>query len=80
MLQLLIGFYHPEHGQIRINRTDMQHVDQGTYRERIGIVFQENFLFNGSRLENIRLGRSAATMEEVVDAAKQAEIHEYITC
>jgi len=79
MLQLLIGFYHPKHGQIRINGTEMQNVDQGTYRERIGIVFQDNFLFKGSILENIHLGRPAASLEEVVEAAKMAEIHEYIT-
>ncbi|WP_289136035.1 ABC transporter transmembrane domain-containing protein [uncultured Brevibacillus sp.] len=79
MLQLLIGFYHPEQGQIRINGTNMQNVDQGTYRERIGIVFQDNFLFKGTILENIHLGRREATLEEVVEAAKMAEIHEYIT-
>ncbi|MFP3388064.1 ABC transporter transmembrane domain-containing protein [Brevibacillus sp. SIMBA_040] len=79
MLQLLIGFYHPNYGQVRINGTDMQDVDQGTYRERIGIVFQDNFLFKGTILENIRVGCATATLEEVVEAAKMAEIHQYIT-
>ncbi|GIP33418.1 ABC transporter transmembrane domain-containing protein [Paenibacillus sp. J2TS4] len=78
MVQLLLGLYEPDSGQVRINGSSLQTLDRSLYREQIGIVFQDNFLFQGTLLENIRISRPVASFDEVVAAAKQAEIHDYI--
>ncbi|USG63291.1 ATP-binding cassette domain-containing protein [Brevibacillus ruminantium] len=78
MLQLLLGFYDPQTGDICLNGTRMQDLDRSSFREQIGIVFQENFLFRGSILENIRISRPDASREEIMLAAQKAEIHDYI--
>ncbi|QRG67745.1 ABC transporter transmembrane domain-containing protein [Brevibacillus choshinensis] len=78
LLQLLLGFYDPQLGQVKINGTSLADWNRGAYRERIGVVFQENFLFHGSIYDNIRISQPLATREDVIWAAKKAEIHEYI--
>ncbi|WP_134683676.1 ATP-binding cassette domain-containing protein [Brevibacillus migulae] len=78
LLQLLLGFYEPAAGQIEINGIDMRSLNRDSYRDQIGVVFQDNFLFHGTLLENIRLGKPHAAREEVVTAARQAEIHDFI--
>lgn len=78
MLQLLLGFYEPDSGAIRLNGQNLQSLNRGSYREQLGIVLQDHFLFHGSLLENIRLGKPDATQQEIVEAAKQAEIHDFI--
>jgi len=78
MVQLLLGFYEPDKGAITINGNSLQTLNRSTYREQIGIVFQDNFLFHGTLLENIRLSKPDATHEEIIQAAKQAEIHDMI--
>lgn len=78
MLQLLLGFYPPNEGQITINGIKLQDLNIESYREKLGIVFQDNVLFQGTLLDNIRLSKPDASFEEVVAAARQAEIHDYI--
>lgn len=78
MLQLLLGFYPPNKGQITINGIKLQDLNIESYREKLGIVFQDNVLFQGTLLDNIRLSKPDASFEEVVAAARQAEIHDYI--
>lgn len=78
MVQMLLGFYAPDDGHIRINGVSFQALDRGLYREQIGVVFQDNFLFHGTLLENIRIGKPNASLDEVIAAAKKAEIHDYI--
>lgn len=79
MVQLLLGLYEPEDGEIRINGVPLQAVNRSLYRKQIGVVFQHNFLFRGTLLDNIRVSKPDATLEEVVDAAKQAEIHDFVS-
>ncbi|MDR7317506.1 ATP-binding cassette domain-containing protein [Brevibacillus nitrificans] len=78
MLQLLLGFYDPQMGQVKINGVSLADWNRGAYRERIGVVFQDNFLFHGSIHDNIRISQPQATREEVIAAAKKAEIHDFI--
>ncbi|MGE5703814.1 MAG: ABC transporter ATP-binding protein, partial [Clostridia bacterium] len=78
LVQLLLGFYEPDEGQIQINGSNLQTLDRGSYREQIGVVFQENVLFRGTLLENIRISKPEASLDEVIEAAKRAEIHDTI--
>lgn len=78
MVQLLLGFYEPDKGHIQINNASLDALNRATYRDRIGVVFQDNFLFHGTLLENIRLSKPDATREEIMEAAKKAEIHDTI--
>lgn len=76
--QLIPRFYDVTQGAVRIDGQDVRQVTQSSLRRQIGIVQQEVFLFADSVLENIRYGRPDATDEEVILAARRAEIHEDI--
>ena len=78
LCQLIPRFYEPTGGVIRIDGTDIRSVTQASLRANIGIVQQDVFLFANTVLENIRYGKPDATMEEVIDAAKRAEIYDDI--
>ena len=75
---LIPRFYEPQSGKILIDGTDITTVTQKSLRKQIGIVQQDVYLFAGTVLENIRYGRPDATFEEVVDAAKRANAHDFI--
>ncbi len=75
---LIPRFYEPTEGRITIDSTDITSVTQKSLRQKIGIVQQDVYLFAGTVLENIRYGRPDATFEEVVNAAKRANAHEFI--
>ncbi|MDR2394394.1 MAG: ABC transporter ATP-binding protein/permease [Treponema sp.] len=75
---LLPRFYEIREGRITIDGWDIRDLSLKSLRSHIGIVQQEVFLFAGSIKENIRYGRIGATEEEIIQAAKQAEIHEDI--
>ena len=78
ILSLLLRFYEPESGFIRLDGRDIKTIKQTSLREQIGMVSQETFLFHDSILSNIRYGRLNASKEEVIDAAKQAYAHDFI--
>lgn len=78
LCQLIPRFYDVSQGAVRIDGQDVRSVTQSSLRRQIGIVQQEVFLFADSVLENIRYGRPEATDEEVIQAARRAEIHEDI--
>jgi len=75
---LLPRFYALEEGSIRIDGTDIRDVTLASLRRHIGIVQQDVFLFNGSIRDNILYGRPDATEEEMIEAAKRANIHDYV--
>lgn len=79
MLNLLLRFYEPTHGHILFDGYDMTLATQASLRAQLGVVFQENFLFNTSIRENIRLSRPDATDQMVEAAARAAEIHDLIS-
>ena len=78
LCQLIPRFYDVSTGAIRIDGQDIRDVTQRSIHQSIGIVQQDVFLFADTIFENIRYGKPDATMEEVVEAAKKAEIYEDI--
>ena len=78
LCQLIPRFYDVDSGSISIDGQDIRHVTQNSIHENIGIVQQDVFLFADTIFENIRYGKPDATLEEVVEAAKRAEIYEDI--
>ena len=78
LCQLIPRFYDVAEGSIRIDGQDVRHVTQRSLRQQVGVVQQDVFLFADSILNNIRCGKPDATEEEVVRAAKLAEIYDDI--
>ena len=78
LCQLIPRFYDVDQGVIRLDGRDIRDVTQRSIHENIGIVQQDVFLFADTIFENIRYGKPDATMEEVIEAAKKAEIYEDI--
>ena len=78
LLNLILRLYTPDEGRVTIDGVDIRRVTRELLRKGMAIVFQENMLFNMSIRENIRLGKEGASDEEVVAAARKAEIHSYI--
>ena len=75
---LIPNFYKADSGHIYIDGTDINDITFKSLRRSIGIVQQDVFLFNGTIKENILYGRLDATEEEVIEAAKRANIHDYV--
>ncbi|MBP1737229.1 MAG: thiamine transporter permease [Oscillospiraceae bacterium] len=75
LCQLIPRFYDVSEGRILIDGRDVRSVTQHSLRENIGIVQQDVFLFAGSVYDNIRYGKPSATDEEIISAAKKAEIY-----
>lgn len=75
---LIPRFYDPTKGRILIDGQDIREVTLQSLRSQIGIVLQETTLFVGSIYENIAFGRQNATQEQVIEAAKAAQAHDFI--
>jgi ATP-binding cassette subfamily B protein len=75
---LIARFYDVTAGRVLADGVDVRELETGHYRRQIGIVLQEPYLFHGSVLENIRYGHPEARLEEVVEAAKAANAHDFI--
>ena len=75
---LLPRFYEVSEGEITIDNINIQDIKMKSLRENIGIVQQDVFLFSGSFYDNIKYGNLDATHDEVIDAAKKANIYDYI--
>ena len=78
VLSLLLRFYDPGSGIIRVDGHDLRQLTQKSLRENIGIVTQDTFLFHESIFDNIQYGRLNATKAEVHEAARQAFAHDFI--
>ena len=78
LCQLIPRFYEVDQGAIRIDGQDVRDLTQRSIHENIGIVQQDVFLFADTIFENIRYGKPDATREEVIEAARKAEIYEDI--
>jgi subfamily B ATP-binding cassette protein MsbA len=78
ILSLIMRFYDPQHGVVRLDGTDLRDLAQHSLREQVGMVTQETFLFHDTIFENIRYGRLDATKDEVIAAAKSAFAHDFI--
>ena len=78
LVQLLHRFYDPIKGEIRIDGIPLKSAQQSSYWQQIGIVPQETILFGGTILENIEYAKPGVTKEEVIQAAKAANAHNFI--
>ncbi len=78
LLNLILRLYVPDEGRVTIDGIDIRKVTRESLRRSMAVVFQENMLFNLSIKENIRLGKEGASDQEVIEAARKAEIHRYI--
>ncbi|ACA45492.1 ABC transporter ATP-binding protein [Clostridium botulinum] len=79
LINLLMRFYDVTGGSIKIDGVDIQHMKRNDLRAKFGMVLQDTWLFNGSIKENIAYGKEGATEEEIIDAAKVANVHHFIT-
>jgi ABC-type multidrug transport system fused ATPase/permease subunit len=79
IVSLLMRFYDVGSGRIVVDGYDIRDVTQASLRQQMGVVLQDTFLFSTSVMENIRYGRLDATDEEVMEAARLANAHDFIT-
>ena len=79
LMNLLLRFYDVNGGSIKIDGIDIRDMDRSDLRSLFSLVLQDTWLFSGSIFENIRYGSLTARKDEVVDAAKMANIHHYIS-
>ena len=77
-IQLLQRFYDPESGEILLDGQDIKKLNVKSLRQQIGVVSQEPVLFDMTIEENIRFGNPEVTLPEIVQAAKEANAHDFI--
>jgi len=78
VVSLIARFYDVTGGVVRVDGMDVRQLDTGHYREQLGMVLQDPYLFHGTVLDNIRYGLPAASLGAVVAAAKAANAHDFI--
>ena len=78
VVSLIARFYDVSGGAIRVDGVNVRDLDSGHYREQLGMVLQDPYLFHGTVLENIRYGMPGASLGAVVAAAKAANAHDFI--
>ncbi|AOY83942.1 ABC transporter ATP-binding protein [Moorena producens JHB] len=78
IIDLFIGLYQPTAGHILVNGRPLADYCLEDWRQQIGVVSQDTFIFNDSILENLRYGRPSASLDEVVEAAIAAQAHKFI--
>ena len=78
MINLLMHLYEVDSGALLIDGIDIKDINLDSLRSQIGVVLQETFLFSGTILENIRYANPEASLEEVIQAAKAANAHDFI--
>ena len=79
IFQLLLRFYDPISGFIKVDGIDLKQLSRETFRKNIAVVPQDPIIFAMSAIENIRFGRPGASDEDVISAAKAASAHDFIT-
>jgi ATP-binding cassette subfamily B protein len=78
LMSLLLRFYDPQHGRIRVDGVDLRDATLDSLREQISVVLQEPLLFSGTIADNIRYGRLDAETAAVVAAARAANVHDFV--
>lgn len=78
LINLLMRFYDVQGGSIKIDGVDIRDMKREDLRSMFGMVLQDTWLFNGTIYDNIRYGRFDATKEEIIEAAKVANVHHFI--
>lgn len=78
LVKLLLNLYGPEQGEVLINNTNIKDINLECLRDKIAYIPQETFLFSGSIMDNMMLGLDEVTTEEVIEACKKAQAHDFI--
>ena len=78
LLKLLMRFYDPKSGCIKINGEILPNINTRSLRDNMAYITQQTYIFNETIEENIRLARRDATLDEIMEAAKKASIHDFI--
>ena len=78
LLKLLMRFYDPKSGSIKINGESLPNINTRSLQDNMAYITQQTYIFNETIEENIRLARRDATLEEIMEAAKKASIHDFI--
>ena len=78
MVKLLMKFYKPNSGEILLDGVNINNITREDLKGIFGMVLQDTWLFSGTIMDNIRYGKKDATMEEVINASKSANIHHFI--
>ncbi len=78
LLKLLMRFYDPKSGSIKINGKSLPNINTRSLRDNMAYITQQTYIFNETIEENIRLARRDATLDEIMEAAKKASIHDFI--
>lgn len=78
LINLIMRLYNPDGGKILLDGTDILNYDERDYKNMLGVVLQESYLFSGTILENISYSNPGATLEDCVIAAKKANAHDFI--
>ena len=78
LVKLLLNLYSPEEGDILINNNNIRDISLENLRDRIAYIPQETFLFSGSIMDNLTLGMDDVSTEEVIEASKEAQAHDFI--
>ncbi|MBD3171483.1 ATP-binding cassette domain-containing protein [Candidatus Bathyarchaeota archaeon] len=78
MINLLYRFYDPQEGAVKVDGYDLRDVKLDSLRSQMAVVLQDNFLFSGTVMENIRYGNLKATDDEIIEVAQTVGAHEFI--
>lgn len=78
LINLLLRFYDIDDGKINIDNININDISLYSYREKIGAVLQDTYLFTGSVLDNLKYGNSSCSMDDVINACKLANCHDFI--
>lgn len=79
LVNLLMRFYEIDQGRITLDGRDIRRLSRSDLRKAFGMVLQETWLMDGTIAENLRFGNPAANLDEMIEAAKEANIHEFIS-
>lgn len=77
-INLVMKLYNPNNGKILLDGEDLSHYDESAFKEILGVVLQESYLFSGTILENIAYSNPDASLEDIIEASKKANAHDFI--
>jgi ATP-binding cassette subfamily B protein/subfamily B ATP-binding cassette protein MsbA len=78
IIKLLCGLYSPDQGKIIIDDQDLTQISKSSLNSSVSVVFSDSLVFDGSIYENIQIGDLSAPRDEIIQAAKKAELHEFV--
>ncbi len=78
MINLIIRLFDPNEGKISVGGINLTDYDQRSFRNKIGVVYQDTYLFSGTIYDNIKYSSENASMEEIINSAKIANAHDFI--